>query len=100
MTDWAKKGLTEEVVVVIVKPTPDSKLGVTLSSFPEDVPHPRVTGAYPSPHCAVLPQQQGISPPSFHTPCPLDGAFAFTVCTRCGSDEGWRPCCCLWQGAH
>ena len=53
MTDWAEQGLTEEVVVVIVKPTPDSKLGVTLSSFPDDVPHPRVTGALTALRCAA-----------------------------------------------
>ena len=29
MTDWAEKGLTEEVVVVIVKPTPYAKLQPT-----------------------------------------------------------------------
>ena len=54
MTDWAKWGLSEEVVVVIVKPTPDSKLGVTLSRFPDDVPHPRVTGATSTPHRTAL----------------------------------------------
>ena len=34
--DWAKFSLTDELTVVIKKPTPDSKLGVTLSSFQDD----------------------------------------------------------------
>ena len=48
--DWAKFSLTDELTVVIKKPTPDSKLGVTLSSFQDDCGHPRVTGASPGAH--------------------------------------------------
>ena len=64
MTDWAEQGLTEEVVVVIVKPTPDSKLGVTLSSFPDDVPHPRVTGAPHRTALCCLSSKESPHPPS------------------------------------
>ena len=68
-TDWAKWGLTEEVVVVIVKPTPDAKLGVTLSSFDDDVPHPRVTGATSTPHRTALCCRTRKESP--HPPCTL-----------------------------
>ena len=68
-TDWAKWGLTEEVVVVIVKPKPGSKLGVTLSSFDDDVPHPRVTGATSTPHCTALCCRTRKESP--HPPCTL-----------------------------
>ena len=68
-TNWAKWGLTEEVVVVIVKPKPDSKLGVTLSSFDDDVPHPRVTGATSTPHRTALCCRTRKESP--HPPCTL-----------------------------
>ena len=43
-TDWAKFGLTAELTVVVPKKTADTKLGVTLSSYENDVGHPRIRG--------------------------------------------------------
>ena len=52
MADWARYGLSQELEVVIVK-SPGEKLGLTLSSYQDDVSHPRVSGT------------------SDPTPCPL-----------------------------
>ena len=41
---WEKFGLTQELTVVVAKPSPDTKLGITLSSYEKDVGHPRVRG--------------------------------------------------------
>ena len=42
---FATLGLTEELSVVISKPTPDARLGATLATFKDDCGYPRVAGA-------------------------------------------------------
>ena len=66
--DWAKYSLTEELVIVVKKPAPDSRLGITLTSYEDDIEYPRVTGQRSSPPRHPQPMcRPGLTPPLMRT---------------------------------